>query len=126
MCAMRFARFALVPLALALCATSPLPRPVLAMPRAKPAILYAHFSTLTVRPDTTWSARFITTTNVASLVFDMPFFSFEIPRRAYGDFAFSTVVQTVPALYRQTLHGSVIAYTADGRSVSLPVTVTFQ
>lgn len=68
----------------------------------------------------------MTTTNVASLVLTMPFFSFEIPRQSFGQFSFRTRIMAVPALYRQTLHGELSAYAANGSRVDVPVEVTFE
>jgi len=56
----------------------------------------------------------------------MPFFSFEIPRTDFGEFSFRTYVEAVPPMYRQTLHGSLIAYTANGASFSQPLEISFR
>lgn len=73
-----------------------------------------------------WTGDFVTTTNVASLVLTMPFFSFEIPRQSFGRFAFRTRILAIPALYRQTLYGELSAYSANGTHVDVPVEVTFE
>lgn len=73
-----------------------------------------------------WTGHIVTTTNVASVVLSAPFFSFVVPRTRFGDFAFSTRVLAVPALYRQKLYGSFIAYNAAGESVSVPVELDFR
>jgi hypothetical protein len=97
-----------------------------AAPQAPPAILSVALSATHVARRTWWSGHILTTTNVASVVISMPFFSFEVPRRSFGDFAFRTFVGAVPPLYRQTLYGSVIAYNAAGVAVSRPIVVTFE
>lgn len=84
------------------------------------------FSSTDVRRNTWWRGRFITSTNVASLVLSLPFFSFEIPRQTFGDFSFNTFVETVPVIYRQELHGELIAYTASGEQTSIPVDLRFR
>ena len=105
---------------------SVVPAPRQALPQAHPVIQYVRFSSTHVRLHSWWSGRFVTTTNVASLVISLPFFSFEIPRSHFGEFSFRTYVQAVPPLYRQTLHGSLIAYTANGTAVSQPLEISFR
>ena len=102
------------------------PQPAVTAPEARPVIEYAQISSAQIRPASWWSGRFITSTNVASLVISMPFFSFEIPRTRFGDFSFRTYVAAVPPLYRQTLHGSIIAYTAEGATAVLPIELLFR
>jgi hypothetical protein len=111
-------------LALALLAVVPAPR--VAAPGAAPQILYTHLSSQRIHVGDRWSGRIVTTTNVASVVVSAPFFSFVVPRTAFGEFAFSTHVLAVPALYRQRLYGSIIAYNAAGESVSVPLEMDFR
>ena len=92
------------------------PRPVNALPSAPPRILYVHFSATVVRVGSWWSGRVVTTTNVASLEFRAPSFSFVLHRAAYGEFAFDTHVLVVPSIYRRAFVATLVARTASGAS----------
>ncbi len=93
------------------------PRPVVAHPGDPPRILFAHFSATAIRMGSWWSGRVVTTTNVASLEFRAPSFSFVLHRTAYGEFSFDTHVLVVPSIYRRAFVGALVARTASGASV---------
>jgi hypothetical protein len=107
-------------------AGSRVPSPPVTPAQAPPAIVYAQLSSVAVARHSWWSGRIITGTNVASVVVSLPFFSFEVPRRAFGDFSFRTYVTDVPPVYHQRLYGSIIAYNTAGASVQWPIAVTFK
>ena len=112
--------------ALALALTAAVPAPRAALPGAAPQILYAHVSSERIHMGDWWSGRIVTTTNVASVVVSVPFFSFVVPRDRFGDFSFRTHVLAVPDLYRQKVYGSIIAYNTAGESVSVPLELDFR
>ncbi len=59
----------------------------------------------------------MTTTNVASVEFRAPSFSFILHRSAFGEFEFRTHVLVIPSVYRRPFVGTLVARNAAGAGV---------
>lgn len=103
-----------------------MPAPRVAPPSAPPKILFVQLSSTRIHMGDIWSGHIVTTTNVASLVIDEPFFAFVVPRKTFGDFAFQTRVIAVPDIYRRVLYGKIIAYNAAGAADAIPLRLDFR
>jgi hypothetical protein len=84
---------------------------------APPAILRMHFSSLDVRRGQRWSGQFVTGTNVASVEVRTSLFSIDVPRTAFGRFAFDLDVLDVPPIFVRPYRLRVIARNSAGRPV---------
>ena len=91
-----------------------MPRPQVAAPEAPPRILAAWFSSREVRRPGTWSGRIVTTTNVASVEVRTNLFTIDVPRKAFGRFAFTLNVFDVPPIFVRAYRLRVIARNAAG------------
>jgi len=97
----------------ALPAAWPVPPPTAS--DAAPSIIAAHFSSLDVRRGETWSGSFVTGTNAASLEVRTNLFSIDVPRTAFGRFAFSTDLFDTPPIFVRPYRLRVIARNAAGQ-----------
>jgi hypothetical protein len=95
-------------------ASSVLPTPSVARNAASPRILAMHFSSLDVVRGTTWSAQFVTGTNVASVEVRTNLFSIDVPRTAFGRFAYSLDVLDVPPIFVRPYRLRVLARNSAG------------
>jgi len=84
-----------------------------------------HLSATTIDVGGWWSGEVVTTTNVASLEFRAPSFSFVLHRRTFGEFGFRTHVLVIPSVYRRPFIGELVARTASGASVSKEFALAF-
>ncbi len=91
-----------------------LPAPRVASNAAAPRILAMHFSSLDVVRGTTWSARFVTGTNVASVEVRTNLFSIDVPRTAFGRFEYSLDVLDVPPIFVRSYRLRVLARNSAG------------
>lgn len=91
-----------------------LPSPQVAPNASAPRILAMHFSSESVRRGETWSGQVVTTTNVASVEVRSNLFSIDVPRRAFGRFAFSLRVFDVPPIFIRNYRVRVIARNSAG------------
>jgi hypothetical protein len=81
---------------------------------APPELLGARFSALDVRRGQTWSGSFVTGTNVASLEVRSNLFSIDVPRTAFGRFAFSLDMLDVPPIFVRKYALRIIARNSAG------------
>lgn len=95
----------------------PPPPMVSARASAAPRILAMWFSTNDVARGTTWSGRFSTTTNVASVEVRTNLFSIDVPHRGPGRFAFNLHVLDVPPIFLRAYRLRVIARNTAGMAV---------
>jgi hypothetical protein len=79
-----------------------------------PEIVAMAFSSLDVRRGRHWSAQFLTGTNVASVEVRSNLFSIDVPRTAFGRFAFDLDVLDVPPIFIRPYRLRVIARNAAG------------
>jgi hypothetical protein len=91
-----------------------LPSPVAAANAAPPRIVAMHFSADDVRRGHTWSGNIVTSTNVASVEVRTNLFSLNVPRRAFGTFAFDLHVFDVPPIFIRAYRVRVIARNSAG------------
>lgn len=91
-----------------------LPAPNLAAPNARPRILAIWLSGNDVRRPENWSGEIVTSTNVASVEVRTNLFSIDVPRRAFGRFAFRLHVFDVPPIFIRAYDLRVIARNAAG------------
>lgn len=89
-------------------------RPALGTPDGRPRILALWFSGDEVLRGKTWSGEIVTTTNVASVEVRSNLFSIDVPRRAFGRFAFDLHVLDVPPIFLRAYLLRVIARNAAG------------
>jgi hypothetical protein len=108
------ARPAAIPSNVSFGARPVLPRPVTALPDAPPKIVGAWFSSNDVPRGHTWSGEIVTTTNVASVEIRTNLFSINVPRRAFGHFAFHVRVFDVPPVFIRAYQLRIIARNAQG------------
>ncbi len=94
---------------------APLPTPRTAANDAPPQILAMHFSSLDVARGTTWSGSFVTTTNVASVEVRTNLFSIDVPRKAFGRFAFTLDVLDTPPIFVRAYRLRVLARNSAGK-----------
>jgi hypothetical protein len=90
------------------------PTPPVAAGDAPPGIVAAHFSSLDVKRGERWSGIFVTPTNTASLEVRTNLFSINVPRTAYGRFAFETDVFDTPPIFVRPYRLRLIARNAAG------------
>ncbi len=113
---MRFlqgAGFAQVIFLLASCAPHALPanvriggvpqhlRAPIAAPNAPPRIVRIWLSSTTIAPDQAWNGAVTTSTNVASVEVRTETFSYNLPRTAFGQFAFHYTLPELPPPVRR-------------------------
>lgn len=91
-----------------------LPTPRTAANNAPPRVLAMHFSSLDVARGSTWSGSFVTTTNVASVEVRTNLFSIDVPRKAFGRFAFTLDVLDTPPIFVRAYHLRVLARNSAG------------
>lgn len=72
------------------------------------------FSSLDLTRPTTWSGEIVTSTNVASLEVRSNLFSLNVPRTAFGRFAFQLDVLDTPPIFIRTHLVRVIARNEAG------------
>ncbi|MBV8331776.1 MAG: hypothetical protein JO192_03500, partial [Candidatus Eremiobacteraeota bacterium] len=95
-------------------AMEPFPTPRVAANDAPPEILALSFNSLDVRRGTTWTGKFVTTTNVASVEVRTNLFSIDVPRRGFGKFAFSVDLLDVPPIFVRAYRLRVLARNSAG------------
>lgn len=91
-----------------------LPSPQTAANAAPPRIVAMRFSAADVRRGQTWAGAIVTTTNVASVEVRTNLFSVNVPRRDFGEFAFSLRVFDVPPIFVRAYRVRVIARNTAG------------
>ncbi len=72
------------------------------------------FSAKEVHRGETWSGEIVTPTNVASVEVRTSLFSIDVPRSAYGRFAFKVHVLDVPPIFIRAYQVRVIARNSAG------------
>jgi len=96
------------------------PLPIVAPNAAAPEIVYMYFNTLDVNrlghggPSSVWSGSFVTSTNVASVEVRTNLFSIDVPRKAFGRFAFSVDVLDLPPIFVRAYRLRVLARNSAG------------
>jgi hypothetical protein len=103
-----------VPANVTLGASAHLPAARVASNDAPPYILAMHFSALDVARPGTWSGQFVTGTNVASVEVRTNLFSIDVPRTAFGRFAYSLDVLDVPPIFVRAYRLRVLARNSAG------------
>lgn len=103
-----------VPPNAAIGASTALPAPRVEPNAAPPRILGMRFSALEVRRGGRWSGQFVTGTNVASVEVRTNLFSIDVPRTAFGRFAFKLDVLDVPTIFVRPYRLRVIARNSAG------------
>ena len=93
---------------------APMPTPRIARNDARPHILGMHFSSLDVARGSTWSGTFVTSTNVASIEVRTNLFSIDVPRKAFGRFAFTLDVLDTPPIFVRAYRLRVLARNSAG------------
>jgi hypothetical protein len=88
--------------------------PIAAANDAPPHILAMRFSAPEVRRGETWSGEIVTGTNVASVEVRTSLFSIDVPRTAFGRFAFQLRVFDVPPIFIRAYQVRVIARNSAG------------
>jgi hypothetical protein len=88
--------------------------PIAAPNNAPPRILAMRFSSAEVHRGQTWSGEIVTGTNVASVEVRTSLFSIDVPRRAFGRFAFQLHVFDVPPIFIRAYQVRVIARNSAG------------
>jgi hypothetical protein len=83
----------------------------------RPEILGMRFSALDVRRGERWSGEFVTSTNVASVEVRTNLFSIDVPRTAFGRFAFALDVLDTPPIFIRPYRLLVIARNSAGEPV---------
>jgi hypothetical protein len=91
------------------------PAPPNASNEVLPAIVAAHFSSLDVRRGNSWSGTFVTSTNTASLEVRTNLFSIDVPRTAFGRFAFQVDIFDTPPIFVRPYRLRVIARNSAGQ-----------
>ncbi len=91
-----------------------LPAPERDTPKATPRIQAIWLSGNDVRRGADWSGEIVTSTNVASVEVRTNLFSIDVPRRAFGRFAFRLHVFDVPPIFVRAYDLRVIARNAAG------------
>ena len=90
------------------------PSPLRVPNGAAPQIQAMHFSSLDVARGSTWSGQFVTPTNVASVEVRTNLFSIDVPRNAFGRFAFRLNVFDTPPIFVRRYRLRVIARNSAG------------
>ena len=98
---------------------APLPAPPVRGNDAAPVIVASHFSSLDLTRPSQWSGEFITSTNVASLEVRSNLFSINVPRKAFGRFAFTLDVLDVPPIFIRSYRLEIIARNSAGEETEL-------
>jgi len=91
------------------------PSPAVASNDAPPQIQAMHFSSLDVRRGQSWSAAFVTSSNVASVEVRNNLFSINVPRTGFGRFAFALDLLDTPPIFVRGYRLRVIARNSAGR-----------
>jgi len=91
-----------------------LPSPEILGNDAPPRMLAMHFSSLDLRRGTTWSGSFVTSTNTASVEVRTNLFSIDVPRTAFGVFAFKLALFDWPPIFTRSYALRVIARNSAG------------
>uniref|UniRef100_E6Q0N7 Lipoprotein n=1 Tax=mine drainage metagenome TaxID=410659 RepID=E6Q0N7_9ZZZZ len=91
-----------------------LPSPEILGNDAPPRMLAMHFSSLDLRRGTTWSGSFVTSTNTASVEVRTNLFSIDVPRTAFGVFAFKLALFDWPPIFTRAYALRVIARNSAG------------
>ncbi|HET9393053.1 MAG TPA: hypothetical protein VFO29_06020 [Candidatus Rubrimentiphilum sp.] len=107
-------------------AVTPWPQAAVAAPNDPPRILAAEISSDVIHPDSWWSGKVATTTNVAVVEMRSPSFSFILHRSSYGQFAFRTHVLAIPSIYRRGFEASIVARTANDSTDTRTVQLIFR
>ncbi len=94
-----------------------LPAPRAAANSAPPQVLAGWFSTLDLRRGMRWRARFVTSSNVASIEVRTNLFSIDVPRCGFGCFAFHADLLDVPPIFIRPYALRVIARNSAGTAV---------
>ena len=94
-----------------------LPAPIARPGNAAPELIAASFSSLNVGRGETWSGRFTTGTNVASLEVRTNLFSIDVPRTGFGRFAFSVNIYDVPSIFVRKYALRIIARNTAGDEI---------
>ena len=81
---------------------------------APPRVLAMDFSSLDLRRGTTWSGRFVPSTNTASVEVRMNLFSIDVPRTKVGEFSFSLALFDWPPIFTRSYALRVIARNSAG------------
>jgi len=103
-----------VPQVVSIGKTVALPTPQIARNNAPPRLLAMHFSSLDVTRGSTWSGSFVTTTNVASVEVRTNLFSIDVPRKEFGQFAFTLDVFDTPPIFIRSYRLRVLARNSAG------------
>ncbi|MDH2909000.1 MAG: hypothetical protein PXZ07_02690 [Candidatus Eremiobacteraeota bacterium] len=91
-----------------------MPTPDILGNEAPPKILAMHFSSLDLRRGTTWRGSFVTSTNTASVEVRTNLFSIDVPRTAFGVFAFKLALFDWPPIFTRAYALRVIARNSAG------------
>uniref|UniRef100_E6Q1D9 Lipoprotein n=1 Tax=mine drainage metagenome TaxID=410659 RepID=E6Q1D9_9ZZZZ len=91
-----------------------MPSPEILGNDAPPRMLAMHFSSLDLRRGTTWSGSFVTSTNTASVEVRTNLFSIDVPRTAFGVFAFKLALFDWPPIFTRSYALRVIARNSAG------------
>ena len=113
-CAGCASRAAAIPANVSFGTSAPLPTPAPAANDARPRILAIRLSGREVRRGHSWSGTIVTTTNVASLEVRTNLFSIDVPRKAFGRFAFDLHVLDVPPIFIRAYRVRAIARNSAG------------
>lgn len=101
------------------------PTPRVAANDAVPQIQAMHFSTLDIRRGSIWSGEFVGGTNLASIEVRTNLFSIDVPRTAFGRFAFTLDVLDTPPIFIRPYRLRVIARNSLGQTAEedLPLAI---
>ena len=105
---------AAVPANVTIGAPAQLPVPPVAGNNAPPHILAMRFSSLDVTRGGTWAGQIVTGTNVASVEVRTNLFSIDVPRTAFGRFAYSLDVLDAPPIFVRAYRLRVLARNSAG------------
>ncbi|HEY8315179.1 MAG TPA: hypothetical protein VIG51_13540 [Candidatus Baltobacteraceae bacterium] len=103
-----------------------LPAPVSRGSTAGPQIEAVDLSTTDVRRGSRWSGTIVTSTNVASVEVRTNLFSIDVPRTAFGRFAFAVDVFDLPPIFIRPYRLRVIARNAAGRAAEEDLPLRFR
>jgi len=90
------------------------PVAVVASPNARPRILHIWLSSTAIAPLQRFAGTITTSTNVASVEMRTETFSYNVPRAAFGQFAFDYVMPELPPSVRRHYMLWIIARNAAG------------
>ena len=102
------------------------PTPRVAEMNAPPAILAVDLSPARVTPGGWWSGRIVSSTNVASIEIRWPFFTFNVPRKAPGEFDFRFHALDLPIIYHRPYTVEIVARNTPGATTQRNVIVDFR